>query len=203
MKKIFTGLATLSFILASISLHAANSLSLGEGVSLIAVNGKEMSTGSLLKGTSSIELPNGSNQLLVNYTAEIKRGNDYELEQTAPTVISFSSANQIIELKAPKITTERDLERFNKKQNWIITADQKALAFKAEYLPLNGFRIGVNYERELADFNQNSGVNSPTPDTQMIDLGGDNEQKLILQMLHHWYKLASPQSRNLFLKSIQ
>ncbi|EAR60771.1 DUF2057 domain-containing protein [Neptuniibacter caesariensis] len=203
MKKILTGLVCTSLLVTSISLHAANSLNLGEGVSLIAVNGKEMSSGSLLKGTSTMELPNGSNQLLINYTAEIKRGNDYELEQTAPAIISFTSADQVIEIKAPGITSERSLRNFELQQNWIVTADQKALAFEAELLPLEGFRIGVNYERELADFNKRSGADVSFSANDKIELSGDNEQKLILRMLHHWYELASPQSRHVFLLSIQ
>ncbi|WP_415901751.1 DUF2057 family protein [Neptuniibacter sp. QD29_5] len=71
--KILLPTLTAISLIASNYTYADNTLLLEEGVNLIAVNGSEVNSEKLFNGSNNYKLPNGSNQILVNYTAEVKK----------------------------------------------------------------------------------------------------------------------------------
>ena len=109
MKKIVRSLL-LSMCAFSTPVLAEVSIQLEEGISVLALNGKEVISKSLFSGTDTLKLNNGVNQLLVQYTAEIKASaDDYELESTDPFVLLLDAADKRLVLKAPAIKTEKDV----------------------------------------------------------------------------------------------
>lgn len=199
-------LALLVTLISAPHVMADNQLILGEGIKVHAINGSE-SISSFFSNDRSLNLPDGNNQLLVSYTAEIRNGSDYELEQSHPSVLLFSSEKQSITLKAPEIITTRQLEHFNRELNWKLESDQKPIQFNAELLPLKGFRLGIDFERELADFNRSN--NSATQHVSVIETPSvvkgdkvtDEQMKLIL--LKSLYQQASPETQEAFKSFIQ
>ena len=123
-------------------------LSLGEGVNLIAVNGQEVNSEKLFSGVTEINLPEGKNQILVNYTAEIKQGRDSELESTNPSVILFETKKDLT-VSAPKnINTANKVKAFEKELNWnLISANGTPISFKAALLVKSGMQLSRDYER--------------------------------------------------------
>ncbi|TBW46916.1 DUF2057 domain-containing protein [Marinobacter halodurans] len=204
-------LAVFLFIAILPSLGYSESiLKLGEGVNLFAINGKEIPKGSgFLSTKSEFSLPDsGTNQILVSYTADIKNGDSYELEESELSVIKFAASDQQITLSAPSISSTKQLEAFSTHLNWsLTTSDNTPVSYKVNRLPLEGFRIGVDYEQKLSEFNRTSAeaaippAEAIAPPVEPID-AHDTEQAVILKMLQHWYKLASPETREKFKASL-
>ncbi|WP_415900683.1 DUF2057 family protein [Neptuniibacter sp. QD48_11] len=199
-------LALLVTLISAPHVMADNQLILGEGIKVHAINGSE-SVSSFFSNDRSLNLPDGNNQLLVSYTAEIKNGSDYELEQSHPSVLLFSSEKQTLTLKTPEIKNTRQLEHFNRELNWQLKNDKNPIQFKAELLPLKGFRLGIDFERELADFNRsNSNATQQvsvieTPTVLKGDKVTDEQMKLIL--LKSLYQQASSETQEAFKSFIQ
>ncbi|WP_415893926.1 DUF2057 family protein [Neptuniibacter sp. PT8_73] len=199
-------LALLVTLISAPHVMADNQLLLGEGIKVHAINGSEKISSFFTKNRS-LNLPDGNNQLLVSYTAEIKNGSDYELEQSHPSVLLFSAKKQSLTLKTPEIKTTRQLEHFNRELNWKLENAQKPIHFKAALLPLKGFRLGIDFERELADFNRsNNNASQPvsiieTPSVVKGDKVTDEQMKLIL--LKSLYQQASPETQEAFKSFIQ
>lgn len=202
MKKI----ALLVTLISASHVMADNRLILGEGIKVHAINGSEK-VSSFFSNDRSLNLPDGNNQLLVSYTAEIKNGSDYELEQSHPSVLLFSSEKQNLTLKTPEIKTSRQLESFNRELNWILESGKESIPFKAALLPLKGFRLGIDFERELADFNRsNSNASQQITVIEPLSVAQgekitDEQMRLIL--LKSLYQQASPETQKAFKSFIQ
>ncbi|WP_203142747.1 YccT family protein [Marinobacter mangrovi] len=204
-------LAVFLFIALLPSLGYSESiLKLGEGVNLFAINGKEISKGNGFFSTKNeFSLPDsGTNQILVSYTAEIKNSDSYELEDSDLSVVKFAASDQQITISAPSISSTKQLETFNAHFNWSLkTSDNTPVSYKVNPLPLEGFRLGVDYEQKLSEFNRTSAAAAITPAETIAPpvepIGADDtEQAVILKMLQHWYKLASPETREKFKDSL-
>ncbi len=201
-------LLALSFITNSV--FAQNQLVLTQGVNLHLVNGKEFKPdGTLLNRSNIVYLNEGTNQLVVSYTAEVKNGSDYELETSNPMIISFTLNNQAGKFNLPVIKTESDMRRFSHSQNWSLRdSNKKNIPLDLVPLPLKGFRIGVDYEREIERYNRKNNIVSADKITEsIIPLETvsveSTEQAVILKMLEHWYRIASPKTQQQFLDAIK
>ncbi|WP_166267163.1 YccT family protein [Marinobacter caseinilyticus] len=209
MKSTHTLAVFLSIALLPSLGFAENILKLDEGVNLFAINGRELPKGSGFFSTKGeFSLSEGTNQILVSYTAEIKNGNSDELEESELSVITFTASDQPITISAPGISSSRQIEAFNNQRNWSLTTpDNAPIRYTANLLPLQGFRLGVDYEKELSEFNQTPAA-AAIPPTETTALptetinAHDTEQTVILKMLQHWYKLASPATQETFKASL-
>lgn len=209
MKSTYKLAAFLIMVLLPLLGYPENTLTLDEGVKLFAINGKEVSKdNAFFSAKNEFSLPDGTNQILVSYTAEVKDGGSYELEESEPSVIKFTASDQLIMISAPRISSTGQIEAFNNQLNWNLkTPDGTPIGYKANLLPLKGFRLGIDYEKELSDFNQTPAAAAiPPAETTVLPVEAikayDAEQAVILKMLQHWYKLASPETREKFKASL-
>lgn len=207
---------SLTLLTITHSASADNTLHLGDGVNLIAVNGKELNSESFFGDSSQYRLPNGINQILVNYTAEIKKGSDYELESSNASVILFKIKDAIIHLQAPEIKRLKDLSTFEEGQNWILRDGVgKPLPFKSNLIKRSGFQLSRDYEQELEDFNKtNSQAALPQKNifsnsqinTQITNHVKNNKniskENIAAQMLIYWYNQADERTRESFKEII-
>tara|TARA_Y100000782_G_scaffold31623_1_gene35050 strand:+ start:12558 stop:13229 length:672 start_codon:yes stop_codon:yes gene_type:complete len=207
-----------SLLLISASYASAdNILNLGEGINLIASNGKEVNTDSFLNNSTTYKLPNGINQIMVNYTAEIKRSGEYELEHSKSFVLLFEQHDKNLKLSAPEIKKLIDIKEFEKKSNWALTTSSgKKVDFKAAIIEKNGFQFGRDYERELEIFNKSNNPASlpkkqfftPTDikpiNSNMANKSSDiNKENTPAKMLIFWYNQADQETRNSFKELIK
>lgn len=187
-------------------------LNLGEGIRLIAVNGEEINKDSFFSDSSNITLQDGTHQILVNYTAEIKPGDDSELEITQPSVILFNASATELVLTAPPMKSLRDVEDFEKKLNWsLINKNGKPVDFKANLLIKEGFQFSRDYEDELEDFNMSS-AESALPKTKILSPAevrntdrknqAQNNNNMAMDMLIYWYNQADEKTRRSFKELI-
>lgn len=198
-------------------------LELGEGVNVLAINGQEVESDKFFSGITDINLPDGKNQILVTYTAEINRNReDFEIEKTKPFVILFSSNSDVL-LRAPKkLNTLKKIERFEEARNWSLT-DTKGnkVTFTSALLINGGFQLSRDYEDELADFNNTSSpaavpreliksVKKQATNSIKSNKKSDQNKKsssnttssnapnMPLDMLIYWYNQADEKTRRSF-----
>jgi len=205
--KLLLNTALIVFLFASYkSAHADAKLQLGEGVNLLAVNGKEVSTDSFFPGKIEYKLRSGQNQILVNYTAEVKKGSDTELEQSKLFVLLFEANSAQLVLKAPEIEQKKELKAFEDNKSWILkTATGKSVKFKANILDKSGFQLSRDYEYELEKFNKSNkkaalprikdvkeNIENPTKEAKIED------KNMAMEMLIYWYNQADQNTRNSF-----
>ncbi len=100
----------LATLFSSSFVFAENILNLSEGVNLLAINGKEAKSPSFFNDQSAYKLPNGINQIVVSYTAEIKNGSEYELEYTNAFVLLFDQKDEQLLIAAPEIKKIKDIK---------------------------------------------------------------------------------------------
>jgi len=210
------------FILLFIGLMPAIAMadihfSAGEGVRILALNGKAVDQGTLFSGASELSAPNGKAQLVVEYTAEINRSaDDYLLESSDTFVITLAAADTRVQISAPEITNQYDLKAFNRSGQWQLQDETGTpLPFVFGKLNKEGFQLGRNYESELKSFNASQDkaalpeLNSEThkfhnksPVPPLSD-SGMTDQKMVGQMLQYWYEKAGPETRNNFKRWIE
>ncbi len=194
----------------SFNAFAEVQLELGEGINLLAVNGEEVSSDSFFAGKTSARLPEGTNQILVNYTAEINPGDDSELEATTPMVVLFQSSEPVIHLSAPDIKSKLDLKRFEKSMAWNLNdSSGKKIPYKSNLLVKKGFQLSRDYEDELEEFNM-SNADAALPKTRIISPAEVNQtgkaqknqvnenKNMAMEMLIYWYNQADEKTRRSF-----
>ncbi|SIS75560.1 DUF2057 domain-containing protein [Neptunomonas antarctica] len=217
----------ISLISVAVNVNADITLYSGEGVSLLAINGHEIKSGNFLDGQNSIHLENGTHQLVAQYTAEISKDGDFEIEKTSTQIIVFKADNAMLQLSAPKLSTYKELDDFNKQMNWKLF-DQKAnvaFSFTSDELKKEGIQFSRDYERELSRFNNSaspaalsslskerypnnnpSGNNSSTGSiihSVSLDDSGVNtvdSNNIPEGMLKYWYTQADIKTQKAFIK---
>ncbi|WP_415896710.1 DUF2057 family protein [Neptuniibacter sp. QD72_48] len=209
---LLTALTAFSLIASNYS-YADNTLLLEEGVNLIAVNGSEVNSDKLFNGRNNYKLPNGSNQILVNYTAEVKKSGDFEIEKSKAFVLLFESNNSQISLAAPVIERIKDLEKFEQNKNWILknSAGQN-IPFKVNIIEKDGFQLSRDFEEELEKFNQSNAIASLPKRKITLPYNTNNKQtknsvikkeSMTMEMLIYWYNQADLNTRNSFKELIK
>ena len=216
--------AILASILAvSVQAQADVTLTAGEGVSILAINGVEFSNGSLLDNAQSIHLEDGVHQLVAQYTAEVKKDGDYEVEKSSTQVIVFEANDAMIKLSTPTIDSYAALQKFNTNKAWLLNDSQtgNAVPFKADELKKEGMQLARDYTQELFFFNNsgsiaaiptlNSRQNNPyMPKDAVIKSASTMESNTTIDtnnmaenMLRYWYKQASNETKVSFKKWLE
>jgi len=206
-------LLLLAFLAAfSIQAMADIEFSAGEGVSILAVNGKAVDQATLFSGTPDISAPNGKTQILAEYTAEISRSaDDYLLEKSDTFVITLSASDIHIRVSAPEITSRYDLKKFNTSAQWKLTdANGNSVPYVSGKLEKEGFQLARDYENELRIFNSSqnqAALPELNMETHNFNTGVSvkpsqeatgTDQKMVGQMLQFWYEQANKETRNKF-----
>lgn len=201
----------------SSSLVADVQVQFEDGISVLALNGKEVTNESLFSGTDFVKLNDGLNQLVVQYTAELKKSaDDFELETTDSFVLLFDVKNIALVLKAPLIRNEDDVDTFNRRGDWrLLDVRGVAQVVKVSSLKKDGFQLSRDYERELEEFNLTDaaaalpyerveGVVAESPLPAVKSQAGNNKQSqsselnMPEKMLRYWYNQADSETRKRF-----
>ncbi|MCO4757333.1 MAG: DUF2057 domain-containing protein [Oceanospirillaceae bacterium] len=188
-----------------------------DGISVLALNGKEVTNESLFSGTDFVKLNDGLNQLVVQYTAELKKSaDDFELETTDSFVLLFDVKNIALVLKAPLIRNEDDVDTFNRRGDWrLLDVRGVAQVVKVSSLKKDGFQLSRDYERELEEFNLTDaaaalpyerveGLVAESPLPAVKSQAGNNKQSqsselnMPEKMLRYWYNQADSETRKRF-----
>lgn len=195
-------------LLTAVQANAELLLKGDRGITLLAVNGKTDTHDAEQFVLNGISLPDGTNQILVSYTAEIKTSDDdYELEQSHTHVLLFSANDDTLSLSAPVIEKQSDFDQFNQHGNWTLRNKmQKNISFSHATLLKEGFQLSRDYETELREFNR-SGHNAALPyapptdgyqTSSNIRTVSPAQPDTAESMLHYWYNQADEMTRARF-----
>ncbi len=153
MKKAAYSLFIFCCIFWSSQVFAQTTLSYPKAVEILAINGKEVP-----KKRSSVQLPDGENQLLLRLVVNVGKRFDREMEYSETVIIKFSAAGAPLQLIVPKIKSAMDMRAFNRKINLtIVGAENTPIPFAKDTLIKSGFQLDRDYQQELADYNQTNG----------------------------------------------
>lgn len=196
-------LLSLSFLISSTS-FAAVSVDIDDGVVLIAVNGKAVASVDTVDKQKNIQMRDGVNQLLVEYSAEIEESNNnFYTENTRAYVILFESFDENLLLNAPTLKNSYDFSAFRENPTWVLTEKNgKIKDIKVAELVKEGFQLNRSYEKELVDFNM---TNSPAAFVLRDDLSinnYENKTDMAEKMLRYWYVNSTLETKAAFLKWI-
>ncbi len=132
---------------------AAVTLKLPKNIYILAANGKN------LKSHNTADLPNGINQIVIQYQGEpgAKLSSDGDVEYSDTFVVKFTAENQELEMIIPWIRTVGNLEEWNKTPDiGIETSAGDGIDIQVSRLQKTGLQVFRNYAQELAAFNHTS-----------------------------------------------
>lgn len=149
--KLRTAFIALAAASASLPALADVTLALPSTAELVLVNGKSA------EGNDTLTLKDGTNQVAFRYEGGYRENGDYTLFSSNVMIIKFSGTNANYTLELPKISSEIEGNRFNKKPVINLTdANGKAAEFEQGRLIKNGIQFGRDFEAEMAAYNQTS-----------------------------------------------
>ena len=127
-------------------------LELPKNITAVAVNGQNT------KFEETVSLPDGVNQVVVQFQGELGRGqydDDAEMGYSEVFVVKFTARNQSLKMVTPRIKSVLDLEAFNRDADIrILDNAGRSIDSQKAKLEIDGFQLFRNYENELKTFNQ-------------------------------------------------
>lgn len=206
-------------VLVSAAFNTANAavqLEAADGINILAIDGKKISSEGFFTNKAPLKLTDGRHQLLVQYSVDLsRRADDSDVESTDTFVLTFKAKDQNLSLKTNKIKSLNDIRQFNKAPKWQLnTASGQALKTQAAALKVSGFQLSRNYEQELATFNLSdhpaavsnftfvaiadqsspSGQSKNTVSSASVP-SINTEQPMAAKMLRYWYLNADKKTR--------
>jgi uncharacterized protein YccT (UPF0319 family) len=186
-------------------------LKLDDDIKLLAINGKELADASWLDNQENISLKDGVNQILVEFSSEIKTSSsESDLESLGTYIIVFKAASERFRLVSPTIKNRKDFLEFKKHPKWVMLDASGAIKdIRVDELTKEGFQLSRDYESELREYNESnfssevysekheeiSIRNSSVINTNPIL----NDPNLSGRMLKYWYLNASPKVKADFI----
>lgn len=153
-------ISLLVMAMTTFSSHAAVDLIVDSEIDILVVNGKTPSgTGSIFSSAQTYELPDGVNQIAFRYSYNFEKGGSIETVESVVSVTKFTAKNQEITIQLPKFKDVREAERSINNASWsILDVDsQQPISFTQDKLIHNGFQLGREYTKEIAEYNRTSG----------------------------------------------
>ncbi|TDQ57192.1 hypothetical protein EDC45_1587 [Mesocricetibacter intestinalis] len=209
-------LATLATLLLFTSTASfAGVVTSSSNVDFLAIDGQKASK-SLLKETRSFNInDNGKHQVVVRVSEIVRSGSDRTLFESDPIVVTFQGSNEDIQISAPKLDNERDVNNFKRAPKISVkTLSGTELKSTQEYLKQEGFLPSVNLIENLSEYNT-SGAAAAVPafaTTAMpaaVPMSGAGKavkgkvtvqgENVAEQMLQYWYQQADKATQARFL----
>ncbi len=177
-------------------------INVDEGVVILAINGKEVASGSKQDG---FRVENGTNQILVEYSAEVEESNsDFYIEKTGAYVISFDSSDGFLQLGSPALNNSYDFRAFKENPKWLLTDKSgNNIGIKVAELVKEGFQLNRSYEEELADFNMSNSPAALSFGNNFSIHKSEVVNNMAEQMLKYWYVNSTPEVKAEFIKWIK
>lgn len=186
----------------------AGSISGSSNVSFLAFDGQKV------KKSTKLEVAEGKQHQVVLEVSSIYRdGGDNSFFESQPIVITFNGSAENVVVKAPKLSTAQDVEKF--KQSPILaveTASGKALAFKQDFLKGEGFLPNANVTENLANYNAGEnkaavkGLATTSMPAVIASNGKASKGKVMVQgeniaeqQLQYWFQQADKETQQRFL----
>lgn len=218
-------LTSLILAMLSVPAYAQITVSLPKSVDILVVNGQ------LSESASTLDLPNGSNQILFKYNTSFRAQGQQRRFTSEAVILTFSGQDSAYELILPRLRSDSDADSFNKKPKLALTDEAGVdIEYESDLLLKEGIQLGRDYDEEIAFYNAGSSpaalIRLATPTAAVIlptiaVVSSDNlvsssgvtipqpvqadgkEQINVGQMLDFWYSQADEETRKAFKQRIE
>lgn len=202
------------------------SLEIPRNITIVAKNGKAV------KIDKRAMLPDGDNQIVVQFQGELSRkyaDEDADFEYSDTFVMRFNSSNQALKMVIPRIKRLSELERWNEKPDIrILDPAGRRLDVRTARLEKDGIQFFRDYEKELEAFNKTDSpaalpagsgdFPSPAPRAALVPAAAKpsvpaaaepspehhprGKAGMAEDMLEYWYQQADEKARARFKERI-
>ncbi|CAE6917212.1 hypothetical protein ACOMICROBIO_NCLOACGD_02518 [Vibrio sp. B1ASS3] len=147
-------------VLASTNLYAATTLVVPEDVKLLAVNmEKPKLEGGLFSDEKTIEIPDGTNQIVFKYQPEFEIGDDIKGVYGDAIIAKFDVNNEELRFELPEFKTYRQAQTNISPLEWqLLDSKGQPIDLVEDVLDSDGVQIGRNYPQEARNYNIAGGV---------------------------------------------
>ncbi|GAK20859.1 LOW QUALITY PROTEIN: putative secreted protein [Vibrio sp. JCM 19052] len=147
-------------VLASTNLYAATTLVVPEDVKLLAVNmEKPKLEGGLFSDEKTIEIPDGTNQIVFKYQPEFEIGDDIKGVYGDAIIAKFDVKNEELKFELPEFKTYRQAQtNISPLECNCLTLKVQPIDLVEDVLESDGVQIGRNYAQEARNYNIAGGV---------------------------------------------
>ncbi|HHX8441056.1 TPA: DUF2057 family protein [Vibrio diabolicus] len=206
-------------IFASTNLYAATTLVVPEDVKLLAVNMEKPDLeGGLFSSEKTIELPEGTNQIVFKYQPTFEINENLKTVYSDVIVAKFDAENEKLTFELPEFKTLRQAQNNISPLDWqLLDTKGQPIALVEDVLESDGVQIGRNYPQESRNYNIAGGIASvavsyvtvnqhqqsvsdieprvETSDTRTITVPEDSPMVDVLKTM---YNKASPAEKEAF-----
>ncbi|EIP0121991.1 DUF2057 family protein [Vibrio alginolyticus] len=206
-------------IFASTNLYAATTLVVPEDVKLLAVNMEKPDLeGGLFSSEKTIELPDGTNQIVFKYQPTFEINENLKTVYSDVIVAKFDAENEKLTFELPEFKTLRQAQNNISPLDWqLLDTKGQPIALVEDVLESDGVQIGRNYPQESRNYNIAGGIASvavsyvtvnqhqqsvsdieprvETSDTRSIAASNDSPMVDVLKTM---YQKASPAEKEAF-----
>ncbi|WP_386686786.1 DUF2057 domain-containing protein [Lonepinella sp. MS14437] len=218
MKFRLAAIATAALLASSASL--AGVVTSSSNIDFLAIDGQKASK-SLLKDVRSFNINDtNTHQVVIRISEIVREGSDRSLFESDPIVVTFQGSTEDIQISAPRLSTERDAEKFKQNPNITVkTSSGKTISTKQEYLKQEGFLPGVNLVENLSEYNASGAVAAvpalatATLPATVATIGSNGKvqkgkvtvqgENAAEQMLQYWYQQADKETQQRFLNWVK
>lgn len=206
-------------IFASTNLYAATTLVVPEDVKLLAVNMEKPDLeGGLFSSEKTIELPDGTNQIVFKYQPTFEINENLKTVYSDVIIAKFDVENEKLKFELPEFKTLRQAQNNISPLDWqLLDTKGQPIALVEDVLESDGVQIGRNYPQESRNYNIAGGIASvavsyvtvnqhqqsvsdieprvETSDTRTITVPEDSPMVDVLKTM---YNKASPAEKEAF-----
>ncbi len=149
-------------IFASTNLYAATTLVVPEDVKLLAVNMEKPDLeGGLFSSEKTIELPDGTNQIVFKYQPTFEINENLKTVYSDVIVAKFDAENEKLTFELPEFKTLRQAQNNISPLDWqLLDTKGQPIALVEDVLESDGVQIGRNYPQETRNYNIAGGIAS-------------------------------------------
>ncbi|AUI66076.1 MULTISPECIES: DUF2057 domain-containing protein [Glaesserella] len=204
--KITLAIATFTLGITSAS---AGTLTTSSNVNILAFDGQKVKKNTVLQINDTQQ-----HQVVVEVSSIYQSGSDNQFYESAPLVVTFAGSQENIQIIAPTLRNDLEVEKFKKSPTFKIqTASGQALEYKQDELKGEGFMPNANIVDNLATYNTGNGVaavKSLAVTAMPIAIaGGSNKvakgkvmvqgENIAEQQLQYWFQQADKETQKRFL----
>ncbi|WP_373818777.1 DUF2057 domain-containing protein [Glaesserella sp.] len=187
----------------------AGSITGSSNVTFLAFDGQKVKKNTALQVNDS-----NQHQVVLEVSSIYRSGSDDTFYESDPIVLSFSGSAEDIQILAPNLRNEAEVDKFRKSPTFEVkTASGKALQYQQDYLKGEGFMPNANILENLATYNAGNGpavVKSlaVTPMTAVMGASAGKATKgkvmvqgenIAEQQLQYWFQQADKETQKRFL----
>lgn len=202
-------------VFASSQLFAATTLVVPDDIKVLAVNmEKPKLEGGLFSAEKTIDIPDGTNQIVFKYQPEFEIGDAIKVAYSDVIVAKFDVENETLQFELPEFKTYRQAQTNISPLTWqLLDSTGSPISLVEDILVSDGVQIGRNYPQEARNYNIAGGVAGVAVTYVTVNqhqqavtgveptvesISADTKDSQMVDLLKTMYQKASPEEQAAF-----